>query len=125
MLSAADGHVTSVGWRGGYGKAVEIRHGGSITTLYGHLSGFAQGIRAGARVRQGDPIGFVGATGWATGPHLHYEFKISGMHQDPMRVALPKAPPVPASLKARFDAEAARASARIAMVRSSPSLRFE
>ena len=125
VLSAADGHVISAGWKGGYGKTVEIRHGGSITTLYAHLSGFAQGIRAGARVRQGDPIGFVGATGWATGPHLHYEFKISGIHQDPMRVALPKATPVPASLRSRFDAQAARAGAQIAMVRNAPSLRYE
>jgi murein DD-endopeptidase MepM/ murein hydrolase activator NlpD len=125
VLSAADGHVVSAGWKGGYGNTVEIRHGGSITTLYAHLSGFAQGIRAGARVRQGDPIGFVGATGWATGPHLHYEFKISGMHQDPMRVALPKATPVPATLRARFDAQAARAGAQIAMVRNAPSLRYE
>ena len=125
VLAAADGHVVSAGWRGGYGKAVEIRHGGSITTLYGHLSGFAPGVRSGARVRQGEPIGFVGATGWATGPHLHYEFKISGIHQDPMKVALPKATPVPASLRARFDDAAASAGSRIAMVRSSPSLRFE
>jgi len=93
--------------------------------LYGHLSGFAPGVRSGARVRQGEPIGFVGATGWATGPHLHYEFKISGIHQDPMKVALPKATPVPASLRARFDDAAASAGSRIAMVRSSPSLRFE
>jgi len=125
VLASADGHVTFAGWRNGYGNTVEIRHGGGITTLYGHLSGFAAGIRTGARVRQADPIAFVGATGWATGPHLHYEFKISGIHQDPMKVALPKATPVPARLKARFDAEAASAAARIAMVRSSPSLRFE
>ena len=125
VLAAADGHVVFTGWRNGYGNALEVRHGGGISTLYAHLSGFVSGVRAGTRVRQGDPIAFVGATGYATGPHLHYEFKISGMHQDPMRVALPKATPVPASLKARFDAEAARASTRIAMVRSSPSLRFE
>jgi murein DD-endopeptidase MepM/ murein hydrolase activator NlpD len=125
VLAAADGHVVFAGWRNGYGNTVEIRHGGSISTLYGHLSGFASGIRSGARVRQADPIAYVGATGWATGPHLHYEFKISGIHQDPMKVALPKATPVPARLKARFDAEAANAAARIGMVRSSPSLRFE
>ena len=125
VLSSADGHVTFAGWRNGYGNTVEVRHGGGITTLYGHLSGFAAGIRAGTRVRQADPIGYVGATGWATGPHLHYEFKVSGIHQDPMKVALPKATPVPARLRARFDAEAADAASRIAMVRSSPSLRFE
>jgi murein DD-endopeptidase MepM/ murein hydrolase activator NlpD len=125
VLAAADGHVVFAGWRNGYGNTVEIRHGGSISTLYGHLSGFASGIRSGARVRQADPIAYVGATGWATGPHLHYEFKISGVQQDPMRIALPKATPVPARLKARFDVAAADAGSRIAMVRASPSLRFE
>ena len=125
VLASADGHVTFAGWRNGYGNTVEVRHGGGITTLYGHLSGFASGIRAGARVRQADPIAYVGATGWATGPHLHYEFRISGIQYDPMKVALPKATPVPARLKARFDAEAARAAARIAMVREAPSSRFE
>ena len=125
VLAAADGVVVSAGWRNGYGNTVELRHGGGITTLYAHLSGFANGAKTGARVRQGDPVGFVGATGWATGPHLHYEFKVSGMHQDPMKVALPKATPVPARLAARF-AEAARtAETRIAQVRSAPSLRFE
>jgi murein DD-endopeptidase MepM/ murein hydrolase activator NlpD len=125
VLAAADGHVAFAGWRNGYGNTVEIRHGGSISTLYAHLSGFASGIRTGARVRQADPIAYVGATGWATGPHLHYEFKISGVQQDPMRIALPKATPVPARLKARFDVAAEDAGSRIAMVRSSPSLRFE
>jgi murein DD-endopeptidase MepM/ murein hydrolase activator NlpD len=125
VLAAADGSVVFAGWRNGYGNTVELRHGGGIMTLYGHLSGFSSAVRTGARVRQGDPIAFVGATGWATGPHLHYEFKIAGIHQDPMRVALPKATPVPVRLKARFDAEAADAGARIAMVRARSSLRFE
>jgi murein DD-endopeptidase MepM/ murein hydrolase activator NlpD len=125
VLAAADGHVTFAGWRNGYGNTVELRHGGSVSTLYAHLSGFSPGVRAGSRVRQGDPIAFVGATGWATGPHLHYEFKVAGIPQNPMKVALPKATPVPARLKARFDAEATDAGARIAMVRATTSLRFE
>lgn len=125
VLAAADGTVVSAGWRNGYGNTLELRHGGGITTLYAHLSGFASGIRAGQRVRQGDPVAYVGATGWATGPHLHYEFKIAGIHQDPMKVALPKATPVPARLKARFDTEATDAGARLAMVRGNASLRFE
>lgn len=125
VLAAADGHVLSAGWRNGYGNAVEIKHGGSISTLYGHLSGFASGIRAGARVRQGDAIGFVGATGLATGPHLHYEFKVSGVHQDPMKVALPKAAPVPPNLRAQFQEAAADASAKLAVVRSAQASRFE
>jgi murein DD-endopeptidase MepM/ murein hydrolase activator NlpD len=125
IVAAADGTVVSAGARGGYGNAVEIRHGGSITTLYAHLSGFARGIRSGARVRQGEPIGFVGATGYATGAHLHYEFKIGGMHQDPMKVALPKAEPVPARLQADFTRIASQARETIARVASAPPARFE
>jgi murein DD-endopeptidase MepM/ murein hydrolase activator NlpD len=125
VLATADGHVVAAGPRGGYGNAVEVRHGSGITTLYAHLSGFASGVRSGARVRQGEPIGFVGATGYATGPHLHYEFKVAGMHQDPLRVALPKADPVPARLRSHFLAIANDARAKIDLVSSVPSGRFE
>jgi murein DD-endopeptidase MepM/ murein hydrolase activator NlpD len=125
VLAAADGTVVAAGKRGGYGNAVEIRHGGSITTLYAHLSGFARGIRAGSRVHQGEPIGFVGATGYATGPHLHYEFKIGGIHQDPLRVALPKAEPVPARSRETFMRVASQARETIARVASAPPARFE
>ena len=125
VIAAADGTIVSAGNRGGYGNAVEIRHGGSISTLYAHLSGFARNARAGTRVRQGEPIGFVGATGFATGPHLHYEFKIGGVHQDPLRVALPKAEPVPARLREDFTQVAARARETIARVASAPPARFE
>jgi murein DD-endopeptidase MepM/ murein hydrolase activator NlpD len=125
VLATADGVVVAAGSRGGYGNAVEIRHGSGITTLYAHLTGFASGIRSGARVRQGEPIGFVGATGYATGPHLHYEFKVAGIHQDPLRVALPKAEPVPARLRSNFLAIANDARAKIDLVGSVPSGRFE
>jgi len=125
VIASADGTVVSAGGRGGYGNAVEIRHGAGITTLYAHLSGFAKGIRAGAHVHQGEPIGFVGSTGFATGPHLHYEFKIAGIHQDPLRVALPKADPVPAHLKASFSEVAAAARATITRVSAASSARFE
>ena len=125
VLATADGSVVSAGSRGGYGNAVEIRHGSGIHTLYAHLSGFASGIRAGTRVQQGQPIGFVGATGYATGPHLHYEFKVAGIHQDPLRVALPKAEPVPARLRERFLAIAGESRAKLDLVSSAPSGRFE
>ncbi len=125
VIASADGTVIAVGTRGGYGNAIEIKHGGSITTLYGHLSGYAKGLRPGVRVRQGEPIGFVGATGYATGPHLHYEFKISGMHQDPMRVALPKAEPVPAAQRERFDVVASDARATLQRVSAANPARFE
>lgn len=125
VLAAADGVVTFAGWRNGYGNTLEIRHGGNISTLYAHLSRFAPTATVGSRVRQGEPIGFVGATGWATGPHLHYEFKVAGAHQDPMRVALPRARGVPAQDKPRFLAEAGLAGTRLESVRESGSSRFE
>ncbi len=125
VLATADGHVVSAGARGGYGNAVEITHGSGITTLYAHLSGFASGIRAGARVRQGEPVGFVGATGYATGPHLHYEFKMAGVHQDPLRVALPKAEPIPARLKPQFLQVANESRATIGLVSAAAAARFE
>ena len=125
VIATADGHVVAAGARGGYGNTVEIRHGGGIHTLYAHLSGFAKGIRAGTRVRQGEPIGFVGATGFATGPHLHYEFKIAGIHQDPMRVPLPKAEPIPPHLKGQFLEVAAAARTSIERVGSLTAARFE
>ncbi|MGZ5031944.1 MAG: peptidoglycan DD-metalloendopeptidase family protein [Usitatibacter sp.] len=125
VLATADGQVVSAGSRGGYGNAVEIKHGSGISTLYAHLSGFAKGVRAGTRVRQGDPIGFVGMTGYATGPHLHYEFKIAGIHQDPLRVALPKADPVPARLKAQFQQVASLARSTIDRVSAASDAQFE
>jgi murein DD-endopeptidase MepM/ murein hydrolase activator NlpD len=125
VIAAADGSVVAAGSRGGYGNAVEVRHGGSVTTLYAHLSGFAKGVRAGARVRQGEPLGYVGSTGYATGPHLHYEFKISGMHQDPMRVALPKAEPVPPRLREEFARVSEQARSTIARVSTGTAARFE
>ena len=105
------------GVKGGYGNVIEIRHSGAVTTLYAHLSGFAAGVRKGTRVRQGMVIGFVGKTGFATGPHLHYEFKISGQHQDPMRVALPKAEPLAPQFKAQFLSIAALQGAKLAALR--------
>lgn len=125
VLSAAEGAVIFAGWKNGYGNTVEIKHGGAITTLYGHLSAIASNVRSGARVRQGEVVGYVGATGWATGPHLHYEFKISGMHQNPMRVALPKATPVSPALRPEFDRTAQLSSETVAVVRGSGGVRFE
>ncbi|MGE5097839.1 MAG: peptidoglycan DD-metalloendopeptidase family protein [Betaproteobacteria bacterium] len=125
VLATADASVVSAGRRGGYGNAIELRHSGGITTLYGHLSAFASGVRAGAHVRQGEVIGYVGMTGFATGPHLHYEFRIAGALQDPMKVALPKAQPVPAQLKPQFMQVAAQARSAIERVSDSTPARFE
>ncbi|HXF80205.1 MAG TPA: M23 family metallopeptidase, partial [Usitatibacter sp.] len=119
------GTVVSAGVRGGYGNAIELRHGGGITTLYGHLSAFASGIHSGAHVHQGEVIGYVGMTGWATGPHLHYEYRVAGIFQDPLRVALPKADPVPAKLRAQFQRVADDARATVDLVSTAAPARFE
>ena len=94
VKATGTGTVEYVGVQGGYGKVVILRHQGRYTTLYGHLSGFAPGLRKGSRVSQGDVIAFVGATGLATGPHLHYEFRVNDVHQNPLAMALPSAPPL-------------------------------
>ena len=94
VRAVSDGIVEFVGRRGGYGNVVVLHHQGQYSTLYGHLSGFARGIRTGARVEQGDTIGTVGQTGWATGPHLHYEFHVAGVARNPLSIALPAAAPL-------------------------------
>jgi murein DD-endopeptidase MepM/ murein hydrolase activator NlpD len=101
IRAAGDGKVLFRGVQGGYGNTIILQHGGNITTLYGHLSRFAS-ARAGARVKQGDVIGYVGKTGLATGPHLHYEYRVSGVHRNPRTVALPPADPIPPELQATF-----------------------
>lgn len=96
---------------------VILRHQGRYTTLYGHLSGFATGLRKGSRIAQGDVVGFVGATGLASGPHLHYEFRINEVHQNPLTIALPTAPPLEPGQMARFREESGARIARIDMIR--------
>ncbi len=125
IWATADGIVEFAGVKGGYGNVIEIRHSGSVTTLYGHMSGFAANVRRGSRVSQGQTIGYVGATGWATGPHLHYEFKIAGSHQDPMRVALPKAEPLAQKYIAAFKQSAEAQSAQLALLRDTSFGKFE
>lgn len=101
IRAAGDGKVLFRGQQGGYGNTVVLQHGGNITTLYGHLSRFGN-ARAGARVRQGDVIGYVGQSGLATGPHLHYEYRVNGVHRNPRTVPLPPADPVPAEQHSAF-----------------------
>lgn len=91
VRATADGVVEFVGQQNGYGNFVVLRHRDKYTTAYGHLSGFAANLKTGTRINQGDTIGYVGSTGWATGPHLHYEFRIDNIHQDPLTVSLPSA----------------------------------
>ena len=103
VRAAGDGVVLRAGPAGGYGNLIELRHLHGITTRYGHLSRFASGVRRGARVTQGQTIGYVGATGLATGPHLHYEFRVNGVARDPRRVNLGNGEPVPAGDRAAFE----------------------
>jgi len=106
VIAAGDGKVIARGVDGGYGNALVLQHGGNVTTLYGHLSRFGN-QRIGTRVKQGDVIGYVGRTGLATGPHLHYEYRVGGAHKNPRTVPLPAADPVPAEYRADFEANAA------------------
>lgn len=106
IRAVGDGVIAFAGWRGGAGKAIRLRHNSIYETAYKHLNGFAKGIRAGARVRQGDIIGYVGNTGLSTGPHLHFEFFQSGRFVDPLSKKFPSADPVPAAMIAEFKAEA-------------------
>lgn len=117
VKAAADGTVAFAGWQGGYGNVVFLQHQGGYSTVYGHLSTFAKGLRRGQRVRQGDIIGHVGATGMATGPHLHYEFRFNGVQRDPLRVAMPAANPVAAKHMAAFYEYTKPLMARLDMLR--------
>jgi murein DD-endopeptidase MepM/ murein hydrolase activator NlpD len=101
IKAAGDGKVAFVGTKGGYGRVVILEHGGGVSTLYGHMSRFAS-IRNGQRVRQGTTIGFVGSSGAATGPHLHYEYLVNGVHKNPRTVLLPEAAPISDGYRAEF-----------------------
>jgi murein DD-endopeptidase MepM/ murein hydrolase activator NlpD len=105
--AAGDGRIRFAGWMGGYGNLVEIEHSSSIVTVYGHLSRFANDTRVGAHVTQGTVIAYVGMTGLATGPHLHYEYRVNGVFKDPQTVTLPGAPPIDARWRADFLSHAA------------------
>jgi murein DD-endopeptidase MepM/ murein hydrolase activator NlpD len=103
VRATGDGKIIYVGRKGGYGRTVILRHGSTYSTLYAHLRRYAKGIRSGRRVQQGQVIAYVGRSGLATGPHLHYEFRVRGKHRNPLTVKLPKAAPVPTALKADFE----------------------
>jgi murein DD-endopeptidase MepM/ murein hydrolase activator NlpD len=100
--ATGNGRVAFKGRKGGYGKVIFLKHGGKYTTVYGHLSRFAKGLKSGSKVKQGQVIGYVGSTGLATGPHLHYEFRINGVHRNPLTVKLPKTVRLPKKEMARF-----------------------
>jgi len=95
--ATGDGKVATAGRQNGYGNVVILQHNGAFSTVYAHLSRFAAGMKPGARVTQDEVIGYVGQTGWATGPHLHYEFRVNNEQRNPMTIALPTALPLPAA----------------------------
>jgi len=95
IKATGDGKVIHTGRKGGYGKTVIIQHGQKFTTLYAHMSKYAKGVRVGKRVKQGQVIGYIGSTGLASGPHLHYEFRVNGVPKNSLKVALPHAKPIP------------------------------
>ncbi|KPK35526.1 MAG: peptidase M23 [Betaproteobacteria bacterium SG8_40] len=106
VRATASGSVSFAGIKGGYGKLITLRHANGYGTRYAHLSRFGQGIRNGARVEQGQIIGYVGKTGLASGPHLHYEFLVNGNQRNPLKLALPPGPPITAARRDAFDATA-------------------
>ena len=105
--AAGDGRVAFEGVRGGYGNAILLSHSNQVSTLYGHMSRFARDVHLGSHVQQGEIIGYVGMTGLATGPHLHYEYLVDGVHKDPQTVKLPGAEPLSAEAMGRFHTQTA------------------
>lgn len=103
VVATADGRVASVGWEGGWGRMVRLRHDNGYTTHYAHLSGFADGVTEGAQVEQGQLVGFVGSTGWSTGPHLDYGMRHNGSPVNPLALKLPKGDPLPEDKMAAFE----------------------
>jgi murein DD-endopeptidase MepM/ murein hydrolase activator NlpD len=116
IKASGDGEVAFVGRKGGYGNVIILKHPNGISTVYGHLSRFASGLHRGSKVEQSDIIGYVGMSGLATGPHLHYEFLLNGVHRDPMTVALPTSVPLEAKYRDEFDAQALEYLAKIEML---------
>lgn len=115
VKAAGDGKVVFAGNKGGYGRVVILKHGQKYSTLYAHLHRYARGIRTGARVKQGQTIAYVGASGLATGPHLHYEFRVNGVHRNPLTVPLPEAGGIAASEKREFLVHASRLRNQLAL----------
>jgi murein DD-endopeptidase MepM/ murein hydrolase activator NlpD len=118
VKATSNGKVAFKGNKGGYGKAIFLQHGKTYTTVYGHLNSYAKGLRKGAKVKQGQIIGYVGSTGLATGPHLHYELRVNGVHRNPLKVKLPKAHPIAKQYLPDFKSEAQPLLAKLALINS-------
>ncbi len=103
VYAAGDGKVIFEGRQHGYGRVIILRHGAKYTTLYAHLNAFNRRVHLGGKVKQGQTIAYVGSSGLATGPHLHYEFRVNGVHRNPLTVKLPQSRPVPKRYRANFE----------------------
>ena len=118
VKATGNGKIVHRGKKGGYGNTIVVQHGSKYNTLYAHLSKYRGGLKKGSRVKQGQIIGYVGSSGLATGPHLHYEFRVDGVHRDPLRVKLPGAKPLDKKYHADFNSKAKALIAQIDLVRS-------
>lgn len=125
VKATADSTVAFAGTKGGYGKVIMLNHRNKYQTVYGHLSGFAKGIRVGQKVKQGDVIGYVGMTGLATGPHLHYEFLVNGIQTNPLKVAMPSGFPITGKQKIAFYRDTDPLMRRIDLMRVSKLAKFD
>lgn len=115
VKASGDGKVVYAGRKGGYGNVIILKHGQKYSTLYAHLNRFARGIHVGTRVEQKDVIAYVGASGLATGPHLHYEFRVDGVHRNPLSVDLPEAGSIPDSERRDFLVQASQLKNQMAL----------
>lgn len=119
IKSVANGTIAQLGRQGGYGNTILIKHDSSYSTLYGHLSKYASGLKVGAHVQQGELIGYVGSSGLATGPHLHFEFRINGVHRNPLTVALPNGKSITHACRNKFHNEVKKLMAKLDAHRNS------
>jgi murein DD-endopeptidase MepM/ murein hydrolase activator NlpD len=117
VRATGNGVVAFAGRQGGYGNVIIVKHQGAFSTLYAHLSRFATRLRSGTRVAQGEVIGYVGQTGWATGPHLHYEFRVADVQRNPLTVVLPGGEPLPAAQRSAFATRIEPAVAQLGLAR--------
>lgn len=114
--ASGNGTILFIGWEHGYGKVIKIKHDARYESVYGHMSRFNKSLKRGTHVDKGEVIGYVGMTGAATGPHLHYEFHVNGVYKDPLKVALPEAHPIPSKYRADFLAQTQSLVDRLAAV---------
>ena len=125
VRATGDGVAAFAGRRNGYGNLIVLKHHGGYSTYYAHLRSFARGLRAGTRVAQGEVIGYVGQTGWATGSHLHYEFHIHNQNRNPLTIAFPAAQPIPTTELPGFRRVAEPLAVRLDLLKNSDATLFE